>query len=289
MKVCVLGAGGLLGHMLIRVLSESNDVFGTTREDFIASSPLAKFLTKEKWIGKVDASSVDSVKKVFDLDQFDVAINCIGLIKQRNSFVSDNEMMMINGEFPHHLAQIANSHDTRVIHISTDCIFSGTKGNYLESDTPDPIDVYGKSKLLGELNDSQNLTLRTSHIGRELTVKKSFIEWLVSQRGGNVNGYGHAIYSGLTTQAFAKTISKLLLGNSQLTGLFHVSSQPISKLEIINKLNELLDLRITVTPDASVQINRSLNSEKFQNTTNICPQTWDEMLSDFCEDQKTYE
>jgi len=289
MKVCVLGAGGLLGHMLIRVLSESNDVFGTTREEASNSSPLAKFLPQEKWISGVDASNADSVKKIFDADQFDVAINCVGLIKQRDSLVSDIEMMVINGEFPHHLAQIANNHDTQVIHISTDCVFSGIKGSYLESDTPDPVDVYGKSKLLGELNDSDNLTLRTSHIGRELTVKKSFVEWLVSQRGGHVNGYSHAIYSGLTTQALARTISKLLLGNSHLSGLFHVSSQPISKLEIINKLNELLDLQLTVTPNASVQINRSLNSGKFQNATSISPQTWDEMLSDLCQDQKTYE
>ena len=289
MKVCVLGAGGLLGHMLIRVLSESNDVFGTTREEASDSSPLAKFLPQEKWISQIDITNSDSVKKIFDADQFDVAINCVGLIKQRDSLVSDIEMMVINGEFPHHLAQIANNHDTQVIQISTDCVFSGIKGSYLESDTPDPVDVYGKSKLLGELNDSDNLTLRTSHIGRELTVKKSFVEWLVSQRGGHVNGYSHAIYSGLTTQALARTISKLLLGNSHLSGLFHVSSQPISKLEIINKLNELLDLQLTVTPDASVQINRSLNSEKFQKTTSISPQTWDEMLSDLCQDQKTYE
>jgi len=289
MKVCVFGAGGLLGHMLIRVLSESNDVFGITREKPKISSPLAKFLSQEKWIGGVDASIPHSIDKIFETDQFDVAINCIGLIKQRDSIVSDIEMMVINGEFPHHLAQIANNHDTQVIHISTDCVFSGIKGSYLESDKPDPVDVYGKSKLLGELNDSDNLTLRTSHIGRELTVKKSFVEWLVSQRGGHVNGYSHAIYSGLTTQALARTISKLLSGNSHLSGLFHVSSQPISKLEIINKLNELLDLQLTVTPDASVQINRSLNSEKFQNATSISPQTWDEMLSNLRQDQKTYE
>jgi len=289
MKVCVLGAGGLLGHMLIRVLSESNDVFGITREKASNSSPLAKFLPQEKWISRIDASNSDSVKRIFDVNKFDVAINCIGLIKQRGSLVSESEMMVINGEFPHRLAQFANSHGTRVIHISTDCVFSGIKGSYLESDTPDPVDVYGKSKLLGELNDSDNLTLRTSHIGRELTVKKSFIEWLVSQRGGHVNGYSHAIYSGLTTQALARTISKLLLGNSHLSGLFHVSSQLISKLEIINKLNELLDLQLNVTPDASVQINRSLNSEKFQNATSISPQTWDEMLSNLRQDQKTYE
>jgi dTDP-4-dehydrorhamnose reductase len=289
MKVCVLGAGGLLGHMLIRVLGESNDVFGTTREEPSESLPLARFLSQNKWISQVDASNPQSVKKLFDSDQFDVAINCIGLIKQRNSSVSDGEMMAINGEFPHYLAHTANSHGTRVIHISTDCVFSGRAGNYLEIDSPDPIDVYGKSKLLGELQDSHNLTLRTSHIGRELTVKKSFVEWLVSHKGGHVNGYSHAIYSGLTTQALARTISNLLLANLHLTGLFHVSSQPISKLEIINKLNNLLDLQIAVTPDASVQMDRSLNSEKFQQATGICPKTWDEMLSDFCQDQKTYE
>jgi dTDP-4-dehydrorhamnose reductase len=289
MKVCVLGAGGLLGHMLIRVLSESNDVFGTTREAPSVLSPLAKYLSKEKWISQIDASNPESIKKVFEKEKFDVAINCIGLIKQRNSIVFDSQMMAINGEFPHQLAQVANSHGIRVIHISTDCVFSGRAGNYQETDTPDPMDIYGKSKLLGELKDSHNLTLRTSHIGRELTVKKSFVEWLVSQKGGHVNGYSHAIYSGLTTQALARTISKLLLGNLHLTGLFHVSSQPISKLEIINKLNNLLDLQIAVTPDASVQINRSLNSEKFQKATGIHPKTWDEMLSDFCQDQKTYD
>ncbi|MFM8778183.1 MAG: sugar nucleotide-binding protein, partial [Acidimicrobiaceae bacterium] len=143
MKVCVLGAGGLLGHVLIRVLSESNDVFGTTREKASDSSPLAKFLPQKKWISLVDASNTDSVKKIFDRDQFDVAINCIGLIKQRDTLVSDTEMILINAEFPHRLAQIANSYGTRVIHISTDCVFSGAKGNYLESDSPDPVDVYG--------------------------------------------------------------------------------------------------------------------------------------------------
>ena len=114
MKVCVLGAGGLLGHMLIRTLSVSNDVFGTTREEPNDSSPLAKFLPEKKWISQIDAKNSDSVKKIFDTDQFDVAINCIGLIKQKYSIVSDKEMMSINGDFPHLLAQIANSNGTRV-------------------------------------------------------------------------------------------------------------------------------------------------------------------------------
>ncbi|NDF84089.1 MAG: SDR family oxidoreductase [Actinobacteria bacterium] len=289
MKVCVLGAGGLLGHMLIRVLGESFDVYGSTRESATTSSPLAKFLPQGQWIGEVDASKPASINKVFDADNFDVVINCVGLIKQRNSQVTDDEMMSINGEFPHYLAQVANSHGAKVIHISTDCVFSGLTGNYFETETPDPIDVYGKSKLLGELNDTRNLTLRTSHIGRELTTRKSFVDWLLSQRGGRVYGYSHAIYSGLTTRELSRLIGGLMHTNFGVTGLFHVSSEPISKLEIINKLNELLDLQIVVTPDSSVKVNRSLNSEKFQALTSITPTSWDTMLAEFCQDQKIYE
>ena len=289
MKVCVLGAGGLLGHMLIRVLGETIDVYGTTRESRSDSSPLARFLPQDKWIDNIDASKFDSINKVFSTTNFDTVINCIGLIKQRNAQTTEHEMMLINAEFPHRLAQVVNQQGARVIHISTDCVFSGDKGNYVETDTPDPVDVYGKSKLLGELNDVKNLTLRTSHIGRELTIRKSFIEWLLSQKSGHVEGYGHAIYSGLTSQELARLISELLNAKKGITGMFHVSSQPISKLEIINKLNELLNLEINVTSDSKVQINRSLNSDKFRLATNLIPHNWDQMLSDFCKDQKNYE
>ena len=289
MKVCVLGAGGLLGHMLIRVLGETIDVYGTTRESRSISSPLARFLPQDKWIDNIEASKFDSINKVFGTTNFDTVINCIGLIKQRNAQTTEHEMMFINAEFPHHLAQVANQQGARVIHISTDCVFSGDKGNYVETDTPDPVDVYGKSKLFGELNDVKNLTLRTSHIGRELTIRKSFIEWLLSQKSGHVEGYGHAIYSGLTSQELARLISELLNAKKGITGMFHVSSQPISKLEIIKKLNKLLNLEIDVIPDLKVQINRSLNSDKFRLATNLTPHNWDQMLSDFCKDQKNYE
>jgi dTDP-4-dehydrorhamnose reductase len=289
MKVCVLGAGGLLGHMLIRVLGETIDVYGTTRELRSISSPLARFLPQDKWIDNVDASKLDSINKVFGTTNFDTVINCIGLIKQRNAQTTEYEMMLINAEFPHRLAQVANQQGAQVIHISTDCVFSGQKGNYVETDIPDPVDTYGKSKLLGELNDAKNLTLRTSHIGRELTIRKSFIEWLLSQKGGDVEGYGHAIYSGLTSRELARLIRELLTANKGLTGMFHVSSQPISKLEIINKLNELLNLDINVISDSKVQINRSLNSDKFRLATNLTVNNWDQMLSDFRKDQKNYE
>ena len=289
MNVCVLGSGGLLGHMLIRVLSDSHDVYGTTRETASNSSPLARFLSPDKWIGGVDAENLRSIKNVFEQNQFDVVINCIGLIKQRGDEVDDRLMMSVNGEFPHQLAEFVNQNGARVIQISTDCVFSGSKGNYVETDTPDPVDVYGRSKLVGELNDSTNLTLRTSHIGRELSVKKSLVEWLLSQRNGQVSGFSGAIYSGLTTTELAKIIRNLLLSASRPTGMFHVSSEAISKLEIIDQLNELLELKIKVVEDKTVQINRSLNSSLFQSVANTIAPKWNQMLKEFCADQAAYD
>ena len=289
MKVCVLGSGGLLGHMLIRVLSDSHDVYGTTREMASNLSPLARFLSPDKWIGGVDAANLRSIKNIFELNQFEVVINCIGLIKQRSDQLDDRLMMSVNGEFPHLLAGIANQNGAKVIQISTDCVFSGFKGNYVETDTPDPVDLYGRSKLFGELTDDTNLTIRTSHIGRELSVKKSLVEWLLSQRNGQVSGFSGAIYSGLTTTELAKITRNLLLSASRPTGMFHVSSEAISKLEIINQLNELLELKIKVVEDKTVQINRSLNSSLFQSVANNIAPKWNQMLKEFCADQAAYD
>ena len=150
-----------------------------------------------------------------------------------------------------------------------------------------PLEV--DEKLFGELTDDTNLTIRTSHIGRELSVKKSLVEWLLSQRNGQVSGFSGAIYSGLTTTELAKIIGNLLLSASPLTGMFHVSSEAISKLEIIDQLNELLELKIKVVEDKTVQINRSLNSSLFQSVANTIAPKWNQMLKEFCADQAAYD
>ena len=288
MKVCVLGAGGLLGHMLVRKLGAKYQVFGITREPKRPDLPLARFIAQESWIDGVDAAQFDSVVALFANNDFDVVVNCVGLIKQREQQVDDQMMFRINGDFPHQLAELANKRGAKLVHISTDCVFSGRRGNYSESDKPDPIDSYGASKLRGEIDDATNLTLRTSHIGRELATKKSFVEWVLSNKGKEVRGFSGAVYSGLTTIELTKVIEIILADDRNLTGLFNVSSDPISKLEIINKLNSLLNLQLTVVPDDSVQVDRSLNSERFKRVTGITVQNWDQMLATFCEDQKNY-
>ena len=158
----------MLGHMLVRTLSDSHDVYGTSKQQWTPDAGLAKFLVREKWLGRVDAKDISTVTQIFKNQDFDVVINCIGVVKQRASRISDDEMNQINALFPHELVKVSNSCGARMIHISTDCVFSGNRGDYVETDFPDPVDVYGSSKLAGEIVDDRNLTIRTSHVGREL-------------------------------------------------------------------------------------------------------------------------
>ena len=289
MRVCILGAGGMLGHMLVRVLSETHDVYGTSKQEWSATAGLARFLVKEKWIGGVDAKDITTVSKRFAEHQFDAVVNCIGVVKQRVHRTTDDEMIEINTRFPHRLSNICASSGVRLIHISTDCVFSGNKGDYVETDTPDPVDIYGSSKLAGEIVDDHNLTIRTSHVGRELTNFTSLFEWLLKNRGKQVVGYSNAIYSGLTTFSFSVVINSLLTTGSSIGGLVHVASNPLNKYQLITELNNRLGLGIDIKIDESVVINRSLRPSDQLKQFKIEIPSWDQMLDNFCKDQATYD
>ncbi len=289
MRVCILGAGGMLGHMLVRVLSDDHDVHGTSKQEWSETAGLARFLEKKRWIGGVDAKAIKTVNKCFAEHQFDVAINCIGVVKQRVHRTTDDEMIEINARFPHKLSDICAAFSTRLIHISTDCVFSGNKGDYVETDKPDPVDIYGSSKLAGEIVDAHNLTIRTSHVGRELTNFTSLFEWILKNRGKQVVGYSNAIYSGLTTCSLAVVINSLLTTGSNIGGLVHVASNPLSKYQLITELNNRLGLGIDIKIDESVVINRSLRASDQLKQFKIEIPSWDQMLDNFCKDQTTYD
>ena len=289
MRVCILGAGGMLGHMLVRVLSESHDVYGTSKQDWSATASLARFLLEERWIGGVDAKDITTVSKCFAEHQFDAVVNCIGVVKQRVHRTTDDEMIEINTRFPHRLLNICAASGARLIHISTDCVFSGNKGDYVETDTPDPVDIYGSSKLAGEIVDDHNLTIRTSHVGRELTNFTSLFEWLLKNRGKQVVGYSNAIYSGLTTFSLSVVINSLLTTGSSIGGLVHVATNPLNKYQLITELNNRLGLGIDIKIDESVVINRSLRPSDQLKQLKIEIPSWDQMLDNFCKDQATYD
>ena len=289
MQVCILGAGGMLGHMLVRVLSDDHDVYGTSKQEWSERAGLARFLEKKRWLGGVDAKDIKTVNNCFAEHQFDVVINCIGVVKQRVHRTTDDEMIEINARFPHKLSDICAALGTRLIHISTDCVFSGNKGDYVETDTPDPVDIYGSSKLAGEIVDAHNLTIRTSHVGRELTNFTSLFEWILKNRGKQVVGYSNAIYSGLTTYSLAVVINSMLATGVNIGGLVHVASKSLSKFQLITELNSRLGLGIDIKMDESVVINRSLRASDQLKQFKIEIPSWDQMLDNFCKDQATYD
>ena len=210
MKVLLFGMTGMLGHMIARKLSTTFDLYGTTRK---ASLPEKWFtiLPKEKIIFNVSASNFNEIREIVNRVKPDIMINCIGVIKQLETAKDPIISIEINSLFPHKLAQIAQEKNIRLIHFSTDCVFSGKKGNYSMNDNPDPIDLYGRSKLLGEISGKGCLTIRSSIIGRELTSSNGLVEWFLSNKNKKVKGYSNALYTGFTTIEMCNILSYLIV------------------------------------------------------------------------------
>lgn len=290
MTVLILGVTGMLGHTLFKTLSQnpSYRVFGTARQKNAKSwfSPnLAKHL-----LLRVDANAPNSIAKAITKTKPDVVINCIGLIKQLGQSNDVMQAIPINTLLPHHLTQLTKDMGSRLILMSTDCVFSGKRGNYHESDKPDCTDLYGQSKLLGEINDQKHvLTLRTSIIGHELSGAHSLVDWFLSQTK-QAMGYTKAIYSGLPTIALAQVLSEKILPNPTLHGLYHLGTKPISKFDLLKLVAKTYGKKIEIKKSSAPKINRSLNSAKFQRKTGYRPSDWqtliDMMHANYLEDQQ---
>ena len=278
MRILILGVSGMLGNAMFKILSQSSshEIYGTAR----SSSVLHHFsdvLQKKISIG-IDVENTDSLIRLFDSLKPEIVINCIGLIKQLE--VSDDPLITlpINSIFPHRLANLCKLIKSKVIHISTDCVFSGKKGFYNEQDQPDASDLYGRSKLLGELYYSHAITIRTSIIGHEINTKNGLIEWFLSQ-DKNVSGYTKAIFSGLPTFELGRVIRDYILPKEELCGLYHVSSMPISKYDLLNLVNHEYKKNIKINPSDDFVIDRSLDSSYFQEITGYSPPTWKTLIS----------
>ena len=287
-RILLLGASGMLGHMLARVLAPDHFVIGTTLSQYNERSHLVRILSKDNWIDQVDVRSLPMVEKVIRDSRPDVIINCVGLIKQKMNSGNNTEAIHINSLFPHQLAQICEVTNSRLIHFSTDCVFDGKPGIKLVTDTPNATDLYGLSKLLGEVDDGTCITLRTSVVGRQLYGAESLFEWARSQRGNQISGFTNAIYSGLTTLALSKIIKNVIEEHPHLVGIHQVASSPISKFELISKLNRLLELGLTINPNIDFHCDRTLDGTRFTESTKIAIPSWDDMLAEFAADQSFY-
>lgn len=279
MKILVLGASGMLGNVIYRYLSKDNGlrVFGTIRSDSV--SAFFDERIRQNLVVNIDVDDINNLKKIFEIYKPNIIINCIGLIKQLDEAHNPIRALEINALLPHRLAELAKIFDSRLIHISTDCVFSGDVGGYLEDSFADCDDLYGRSKFLGEVVDSPNaITIRTSIIGHEISSKNALLEWFLSQNGP-VNGFRKAIFSGVPTVELARVIHEYVLPNSDLSGLFHVSSKPIDKYTLLSLIADVYHKNINIIPSDQLVINRSLDSSRFQKATGYnCPE-WLELVN----------
>jgi len=286
----VLGGDGMLGHKVFQVFNEDYETHASFLSvgNYKSAFPIYSDVPDSRIHAGLNALDDSALSTLIEEVNPDVVVNCIGLIKQLEEASDYILAIKMNSVLPHNLAKICSNSGARLVHVSTDCVFSGDKGSYTEEDSPDVMDLYGLSKALGEVKYAPHLTVRTSIIGREWVRSTALLEWFLSQKGKSVKGYKNAIYSGFTTEAIARLIKRTVSERPDLTGLWNISSDPISKLELLSKINQAWKLDITVEPFDDKPCDRSLNSEKFFNETGFERPTWDSMIQGLVEDETPY-
>lgn len=278
MKILVLGGAGMLGHRLFLDLKRRHDVRVTLRrgvEDYAACG----LFDASSAYGGVDASNVRDVADVVARFQPEAIVNCIGVVKQLAAAKESIPSIEINSLLPHRLALLARDAGARLVHFSTDCVFSGRKGCYSEDDVPDAEDLYGRSKLLGEVGEPGCITLRTSLIGHELGRNTSLVEWFLAQPGP-VRGFRKAIFSGFTTSEMARIVDMMLTRHPDAHGVWHVSSEPIDKYTLLGMIREQYGLETGIVPDDEFRCDRSLDSERFRKRFDYRPPSWESMIAE---------
>lgn len=278
LRVLILGASGMLGHTALRFFYESPGIeaWGTVRSR-AAGSRLPAAL-QERLIPGVDVENPDSLAQAFAVARPDVVINCVGLVKQLAEVNDPLVTLPLNAMLPHRLARLCGVAGARLIHVSTDCVFSGERGGYVEADVPDARDLYGLSKYLGEVDQPNAVTLRTSIIGPELGSANGLVEWFLAQEG-QVRGFTKAVFSGLSTLELSRVIRDRVLPRPELRGLYHVSVEPIAKHDLLRLVADIWSKDIEIVPDDRLRIDRSLDSSRFRAATGYTPPSWPEMVA----------
>lgn len=292
MRVLILGGTGMLGHKLWQVFNQTKefDTWVTLRSTYQTQAHLNLF-DMSRTIENVDAYNFESVEAAITQCEPDVVVNAVGIVKQLPIAKDPISCLTVNSLFPHKAQAICDSIGARFIHISTDCVFSGKKGNYTEEDYTDPEDLYGMSKLVGEVTSGTALTLRTSIIGREISKMShlGLIEWFLSNNNEAVNGFTKAIYTGFPTIVLAQIVADIIKNHRDLSGLFHVSTDPINKYELLCLVRDAMALPIQINPFDNVALDASLNSDRFRNATGYTPPSWPNLVKSMTEDTTPYE
>lgn len=277
-RILVVGASGMLGHQAIRVLAPDFEVWGACRRP----QDLPDLgVPPQRMLGGLDATRADSAYAMIERVQPDLAINAAGIVKQLAQAKAAIPSISVNSLWPHVLADACAAHGARLVHVSTDCVFSGARGQYVESDVPDDFSLYGRSKLLGEVTDRDNVvTLRTSMIGWQLGEPIGLVAWFAAHCNEPLKGYSKAVFSGLTTRALTEVIRDVILPDTTLSGLWHVSADPIDKYTLLANLARYLGWEVDLSPVDEPVIDLSLDSTRFREHTGWTPLGWDLMLEE---------
>lgn len=277
MRVLILGGDGMLGHCLLRVLSLRHETSVTLRQSLRAYADFGLFNECNSF-ANVDVRSFEKLVEVLSVFRPEAVVNCVGIVKQRDEAKDAIGSLEVNALLPHRLAGLCRLANASLIHISTDCVFTGRRGNYQESDVSDADDLYGRTKYLGEVFEPPALTLRTSIIGRELNRKQGLVEWFLAQ-SSPVRGFKRAVFSGLTTGELSRIVGLLLEHHPSAYGLYNVSAEPIDKFSLLHLLRDRFQKQIKIDSDETVVIDRSLDSTRFRKEFNYRPPTWPEMIA----------
>ena len=262
-RILIVGANGMLGGSLFRYFSNEtkHDVLGTLRS--ASSAEYFRKLGFENFYLGVDVRDVTSVESLIQNFAPDFVFNCVGIIKQLDEAKAPVSSIEVNSLLPHRLATFCDAVGAKLVHFSTDCVFSGSRGAYSEDDIPDAFDLYGRSKLLGEVAYGRHLTLRTSIIGHELNSSVSLVDWFLSQ-SEVVKGYSKTIFSGLPTVCVAEFLATYIVRPHAPEGLLHLSADPIDKYSLLKIVAERYGVGTSLQEDAELKLDRSLSSEKLR-------------------------
>ena len=281
MKILILGGDGMIGHKMVQVLSNFN-------HEIITSIREQRKLTKQCFSSQVNVFFNDFLKEnVFTfLDRVnpDIIINAIGITIRRG--VNDHvfNAIYINTYFPHQIANWVGIHNKRLIHFSTDCVYSGSEGSYSEDATPNALDYYGKTKGLGEVFSKNELTLRSSMIGPELFNKTELFEWVINKKEKEISGFSRVMYSGVTTVYMARLVADLIENHKDLSGIYNIASDPISKFELLHLINDNFDLGLYINKDQNTISNKTLDASKIEDELGIKPPSWNELIIELKKD-----
>jgi dTDP-4-dehydrorhamnose reductase len=280
-RILVVGASGMLGHEAIRVLAPDFEVWGACRRP----EGLPDLgVPADRLLPGLDATQSDSAYALVERVRPNLVINAVGIVKQRPDAKAAIPSIQVNSLWPHVLADACAQAGARMVHVSTDCVFSGSRGGYTESDVPDAFDLYGRSKLLGEVADRDNaVTLRTSIIGWQIGEPTGLVGWFAAHRKERLKGFTKAVFSGLTTRALTEVIRDVVMPDASLSGLWHVSVEPIDKYTLLTKLAAAMGWDVEIEPAEDLVIDRSLDSTRFRERTGWARPSWDEMLAGMAE------